>query len=200
MGILTCVATKYIAAIVPFICVVLFYVQRFYLRTSRQLRLMDIEAKAPLYSHFIESLNGLATIRAFGWSSNAIRANTELLDRSQRPYYLLFCIQRWLTLVLDLSVACIAIILMGLTVALKNRISPGLLGIALVNIMEFGIVLSLLISSWTLLETSLGGIARIKSFATYTPCEDLEAESQTPPPNWPSRGDVSFNNISASYR
>ncbi|PQE11587.1 ABC multidrug transporter protein [Rutstroemia sp. NJR-2017a WRK4] len=199
MGILTCVATKYIAAIVPFICVVLFYVQRFYLRTSRQLRIMDIEAKAPLYSHFIESLNGLATIRAFGWSSNAIRANTELLDRSQRPYYLLFCIQRWLTLVLDLSVACIAIILMGLTVALKNRISPGLLGIALVNIMEFGIVLSLLISSWTLLETSLGGIARIKSFATYTPCEDLEAENQTPPPNWPSRGDVSFNNISASY-
>ncbi|PQE04085.1 ABC multidrug transporter protein [Rutstroemia sp. NJR-2017a BVV2] len=199
MGILTCVATKYIAAIVPFICVVLFYVQRFYLRTSRQLRIMDIEAKAPLYSHFIESLNGLATIRAFGWSSNAVRANTQLLDRSQRPYYLLFCIQRWLTLVLDLSVACIAIILMGLTVALKNKISPGLLGIALVNIMEFGQVLSLLISSWTLLETSLGGIARIKSFATYTPCEDLEAETQIPPPNWPSRGDVSFDNISASY-
>ncbi|KAM3077467.1 hypothetical protein ACMFMG_006808 [Clarireedia jacksonii] len=199
MGILVCIATKYIAAIVPFICVVLFYVQRFYLRTSRQIRIMDIEAKAPLYSHFIESLYGLATIRAFGWSRNSIRANTRLLDRSQRPYYLLFCIQRWLTLVLDLSVACIAIILMGLTVALKNKISPGLLGIALVNIMEFGQVLSLLISSWTLLETFLGGIARIKSFATNTPCEDLEGEVQIPPPEWPSRGVVSFDNISASY-
>lgn len=161
---------------------------------------MDIEAKAPLYSHFIESLHGLATIRAFGWSRNAIRTNTQLLDRSQRPYYLLFCIQRWLTLVLDLSVACIAIILMGLTVALKGKISPGLLGIALVNVMEFGQVLSMLISAWTLLETSLGGIARIKSFATRTPCEDLEAEAEQLPPEWPSRGVVSFNNICASYR
>jgi len=31
------------------------------------MRLLDLEAKSPLYSHFIESLSGLVTIRAFGW-------------------------------------------------------------------------------------------------------------------------------------
>ncbi len=41
--------------------------QKYYLRTSRQMRLLDLEAKSPLYSHFIESLSGLVTIRAFGW-------------------------------------------------------------------------------------------------------------------------------------
>lgn len=34
------------------------------------MRLLDLEAKSPLYSHFIESLSGLVTIRAFGWGEN----------------------------------------------------------------------------------------------------------------------------------
>ena len=48
-------------------CLVL---QKYYLRTSRQMRLLDLEAKSPLYSHFIESLAGLVEIRAFGWGEN----------------------------------------------------------------------------------------------------------------------------------
>jgi len=34
------------------------------------MRLLDLEAKSPLYSHFIESLAGLVTIRAFGWGNH----------------------------------------------------------------------------------------------------------------------------------
>jgi ATP-binding cassette subfamily C (CFTR/MRP) protein 1 len=44
--------------------------QKYYLRTSRQMRLLDLEAKSPLYSHFLESLTGLVEIRAFGWRDN----------------------------------------------------------------------------------------------------------------------------------
>ena len=44
--------------------------QKYYLKTSRQMRLLDLEAKSPLYSHFLESLTGLVEIRAFGWSDN----------------------------------------------------------------------------------------------------------------------------------
>ncbi|KAM3068089.1 hypothetical protein ACMFMF_009454 [Clarireedia jacksonii] len=198
-AILVCIATKYISVMIPLLCLILYFVQKFYLRTSRQLRIMDIEAKAPLYSHFIESINGLATIRAFGRSKVAMKVHTELLDNSQKPYYLLLCIQRWLTLVLDLVVAGIAIVLMGSSVSLKDHVSPGLLGIAMVNVMEFGTTLSMLISMWTLLETSLGGIARIRSFATDTTCEDLPGEVRVPPPEWPERGEVVFEGISASY-
>lgn len=34
---------------------VIFVIQSYYLRTSRQARLLDIEAKGPLYIHFIET-------------------------------------------------------------------------------------------------------------------------------------------------
>ena len=94
--------------------------QKYYLRTSRQMRLLDLEAKSPLYSHFIESLQGLVTIRAFGWAGDFEKKNLTLLDISQKPYYLLFCIQRWLALILDLLVAVLAVILMVLIVCISG--------------------------------------------------------------------------------
>lgn len=108
--------------------------QKYYLRTSRQLRLLDLEAKSPLYSHFIESLSGLVTIRAFGWSDYFKELNLKLLDVSQKPYYLLFCIQRWLALLLDLMVAVMAVILMILVVKLRTDISGSFVGLALLNV------------------------------------------------------------------
>jgi ATP-binding cassette, subfamily C (CFTR/MRP), member 1 len=40
------------------VCVVAIYlVQKIYLRTSRQLRLLDLEAKSAVYSSFLESVS-----------------------------------------------------------------------------------------------------------------------------------------------
>lgn len=57
-------------------------IQKFYLRTSRQVRLLDLEAKSPLYTHFIESLSRLGTIRVFGWSEDFVDQNLYTLDNS----------------------------------------------------------------------------------------------------------------------
>lgn len=58
-------ASRYMDITILFVLVSVYMVQRFYLKTSRQLRLLDLEAKSPLYSHFMETLSGLITIRAF---------------------------------------------------------------------------------------------------------------------------------------
>jgi hypothetical protein len=47
-AILIATATFYIALVYPFIAAAFYFVQKFYLRTSRQLRFMDLEAKSPL--------------------------------------------------------------------------------------------------------------------------------------------------------
>lgn len=75
------------------------------------MRHLDLEMKSPLYRHFTETLTGVVTIRAFGWRTQFLPENHKLLDDSQKPYYLLFCIQRWLAVVMDLFVAGIATVL-----------------------------------------------------------------------------------------
>ncbi|KAL6910741.1 multidrug resistance-related protein [Trichoderma evansii] len=192
-------AVSYFAAALPFIIVILLIIQRFYVRTSKQLRILEIEHKAPLYSHFLESINGLATIRAFGWTLPYSTKSLSLLDRAQKPSYLLNCIQRWLTLVLDLVVAILTILLVVFAVTLRGKLNPALLGIALVNMMNLGLNLKGIILAWSQLETSLGAVTRIKTFEETTPSELLPHENNTPPEEWPSQGSIEFVDLSVQY-
>ena len=49
-------AQKLLTATLPLCVLVVYIVQRIYLRTSRQLRLLDLESQAAVYSSFLESV------------------------------------------------------------------------------------------------------------------------------------------------
>jgi ATP-binding cassette, subfamily C (CFTR/MRP), member 1 len=132
---LVATGSSYMAISVPLLLITIYFLQKVYLRTSRQLRLLDLEARSPLYSHFLESLSGRTTIRAFQWDEIFSEENHRLLDHSQRPHYLLYCIQRWLGLVLDLVVGGEAVLVVALAVNLRSSTTPGLLGVSLNNIL-----------------------------------------------------------------
>ncbi|MCJ1311899.1 hypothetical protein MMC25_005572 [Agyrium rufum] len=191
--------STYMAISIPFFAFGLYILQKVYLRTSRQLRFMDLEARSPVYSHFLETLEGLSVIRAFGWQGEVGDVNIKRLDASQRPYYLLYCIQRWLNLVLDLMVAAMGVIVIALAVQLRASTNAGLLGIALNNILSFNGTLSQLVNYWTELETSLGAIARLKNFESQIKPEEQPGENVIPPHSWPESGAIEFRNVTAAY-
>lgn len=198
-AVLMCLSAGYFATVIPVVLLIVWVLQKYYLRTSRQIRLLDLEAKSPLYSHFIESLSGLTTIRAFGWASTFEERNLSLLETSQKPYYLMFCIQRWLALILDMLVAGHAVILMVLIVKLRAEISAGYVGLALVNVMTFNQTLAQIIENWTKMETSLGAISRLRNFSLQTASENLPRETSEPPMSWPAHGEIEIRNVSAAY-
>lgn len=193
------VTSTYAAISFPIWFVALYFIQRFYLRTSRQLRFLDLEAKAPLYSQFTEILGGLMTVRAFGWQKDLEKKTSHLLDLSQRPFYLLWSVQRWLQLVLDLLVAAVAVLLMILVSQLRGTIQGASVGIALLNVVLFSQHIKLVIQYWTMLETHIGAVARIKNFAARTDREDSPNGKTGPPPSWPPQGGMQFNSVYASY-
>ena len=75
------VSSRYLAIFLPFLVLVFYAIGHFYLRTSRQMRLLDIEHKAPLYTQLIKTVDGLATIRAFQWQNNFEQKNMPYLRR-----------------------------------------------------------------------------------------------------------------------
>ncbi|MCJ1360247.1 MAG: hypothetical protein MMC33_010250 [Icmadophila ericetorum] len=142
--------SAYMAVTIPFLMIGIFVLQKIYLRTSRQLRFLDLESRSPIYAHFLESLK-----------------------------------------VLDLIVAALAVIVVGLAVGLRNSTNPGALGVTLNNVLGeltadsktsrvgtislagaiwavFNVRISSLVTGWTMLETSLGAIARLKSLEAGT--------------------------------
>ena len=199
IGALMSVSATYFLAAVPITIFALYAIQRYYLRTSRQMRFLDLEAKAPLYSHFQETLGGLASIRAFGWGDQFTQQNLDLLDQSQRPFYLMFCIQRWLAVVLDLLVAGLATVLMVIVVSLREKIDPALVGLGLLNVMTFNVYLTQLVQMWTQMETSIGAIARLRDFVKTTDNERQKEESLEPEEEWPHEGALEISHFAASY-
>lgn len=162
---------------------------------------MEIEAKAPLFAHFIETLSGISTIRSYAWEEQYQSKSRTLTNSSQKPLYLLFSLQRWLELVIGLSVAGFAVVLSGVVVAVTdtNSLGAGFVGLALLNLVTLSENLQALILQWTVLETSIGAVARIRDFEMNATSENKEGESGVPPEDWPNNGVVEFRNVVASY-
>ncbi|KAH7370165.1 putative ABC multidrug transporter [Rhexocercosporidium sp. MPI-PUGE-AT-0058] len=190
-------SSPYIAISYPFLLALMWILQRFYLRTSRQLRLLDLEAKSPLYTHFLDTVKGITTLRAFGFVPNDIKKNASLINFSQRPAYLLFMIQQWLTLVLNMVVMVLATVLTSL--AVKIQTNSGFTGASLVTLMGFGNILSGIVMFYTTLETSIGAIARLKTFNETVKPEDKDEEDNIPAEDWPQKGVIELKDVSASY-
>ncbi|KAK1994906.1 P-loop containing nucleoside triphosphate hydrolase protein [Colletotrichum falcatum] len=191
--ILTCSATGPLALAVPVLAAALWAIQHVYLRTSRQVRLLELEAKAPVFSHFVASLAGLVTLRALGWAGRAGAENLARLDRSQRAFYAMGSLQRWLLLVLNLVIAGLAVLLVAAAVALRHAVDPGLLGVALVSVTGFGQLLTGLLGNWATLDTSLGAVAR------ETGQGEGGGKALAPPGEWPAKGRIDVVNVSAAY-
>ncbi|UKZ49169.1 hypothetical protein TrVGV298_003412 [Trichoderma virens] len=197
MMIVIATAAPYLAIGFPFLFAALYIVQRFYLKTSRQMRLLDLEAKSPLYTHFLDTTKGIATVRAFGWTTYDIDHNDNLLDSAQRPAYLLAMIQQWLRVVMQLVVAGLALLLVSLATQLGSNV--GLAGTSLVSLLSFGSSLSELVQNYTDLETCIGAVSRLKTFSASVTPEDRATDDLEPPESWPTSGAVELTHVSASY-
>jgi ATP-binding cassette subfamily C (CFTR/MRP) protein 1 len=181
----------------PVVAFILYRIQHFYLRTSRQMRLLDLEAKSPVYQHFTETVEGLATIRAFGWQASFKTEALQRIEESQKPHYLLTCIQLWLAVVLDLMSSTLAVLLVTLALFIPASSNPGSIGVGLITAMTINSSLQSIIQSWAQAETSLGSIARTRSYEQDTPNENFE-EKKEPEPNWP-HGSLHVSNITVTY-
>ncbi|KAL6871928.1 P-loop containing nucleoside triphosphate hydrolase protein [Trichoderma novae-zelandiae] len=191
--------TRYLGVTIPFFAIFIYFLQSFYLQTSRQIRLLAIEAHAPLFTHFSESIAGASTIRAFGWQSYHQERNYRLIDASQRPVYLQSCIQHWLSFVLGMTTAVLAVLLVSTVFVWREQFSPGSVGVSLVTVIGFSEVLVRLVRTWTTLEPSIGAVSRVKRFAEETEAEERDEKGAYVPATWPQSGAIEFAGWTASY-
>ncbi|XWX02281.1 hypothetical protein V2A60_010317 [Cordyceps javanica] len=193
-------SASYMTIALPFIILAIVAIQSFYLRTSRQIRHIDLEEKAPLYTFFVETSEGIMYIQAFAWQEKNMEKGYRLLDNSQQPYYLMLCIQQWLTLVLGLLAAGVALVLVSVVIWIKKGTSGPAVGLAFLGIISFQLIMMELIQAWTGSETSVAGLGRLEKFVSETPLEPKPDPQALVSAKWPSAGDVQLTSVSARYK
>ncbi|KAI4882036.1 hypothetical protein NFI96_012507 [Prochilodus magdalenae] len=181
---------------------VLYYqTQRFYRHSSRELKRLCSLTLSPVYSHFSETLSGLATVRASGHAARFEEENERRLDQNQRCLFISNAAMQWLDIRLQMiGVAVVTGISVIAVIEHQVRsIDPGLVGLALSYALSITNLLSGLIFSFTQTEMQLVSVERTEEYSTSIPLEPQNG-SKSVPATWPEHGHIEFEGAVLAYR
>eukprot|EP00058_Branchiostoma_floridae_P021694 XP_002607184.1 hypothetical protein BRAFLDRAFT_118638 [Branchiostoma floridae] len=189
----------FLATILP-LALPYYFIQRFYLATSRQLKRIESISRSPIYSHFGETVQGTSTIRAYGRHRQFFFQNQAKVDENHMAYYPTIVSNRWLALRLEFLGNCIVLFAGLFAVIGRENLSPGIVGLSITYALQITQTLAWVVRQTSEVETKIVAVERIKEY-TETPTEaDWVVDDNRPPDNWPSEGKVNFNSYQTRYR
>ncbi|KAJ6264027.1 Metal resistance protein [Drechslerella dactyloides] len=192
----------FIALIVPLL-LLYFYIQRYYLSTSRELKRLDSVSRSPIFAHFQESLGGLATIRAYQQQDRFWHENEMLVDGNLRAYFPSISANRWLAVRLEFIGSVIilgAAVFAVIAVAGGSGLSAGMVGLSMSYALQITQSLNWVVRQTVEVETNIVSVERILEYAALQPEAPEVVKNNRPSVAWPTNGAVNFKNYSTRYR
>ncbi|KAB8349645.1 hypothetical protein FH972_023664 [Carpinus fangiana] len=188
--------------IIP-LALIYLYIQRYYLRTSRELKRLDSVSRSPIFAHFQESLSGISTIRAYRQTQRFSRENEWRVDANLRAYFPSINANRWLAVRLEFIGSVIILSSAGfaiVSVSTGSGLSAGLVGLAMSYALQITQSLNWIVRQTVEVETNIVSVERVLEYSRL-PSEAPEINPKNRPPiSWPARGAVSFNGYGTRYR
>ncbi|KAH9820672.1 hypothetical protein DFH28DRAFT_884295 [Melampsora americana] len=166
-----------------------------YLASTREIKRSESTTRSPVISLCTECLQGATSIRAYGDIGRFNRDMFSKIDQYNRPYFMLWICNRWLSSRIDVTAA-----LFTFAVAcwmILNDASAALSGFALSYVISFNFRTLWIVRWWGVNEINMNSLERIHEYLDI----DQEAKAGViPPAAWPSRsGSIEVENLSVSY-
>ncbi|XP_026918631.1 ATP-binding cassette sub-family C member 2 isoform X7 [Acinonyx jubatus] len=197
--VMICMATPiFITVIIP-LGIIYTFVQMFYVATSRQLKRLDSVTRSPIYSHFSETVSGLSVIRAFEHQQRFLKHNEVGIDTNQKCVFSWIVSNRWLAVRLELIGNLIVFFASMMMVIYRDTLSGDTAGFVLSNALNITQTLNWLVRMTSEVETNIVAVERINEYIKVEN-EAPWVTDKRPPPGWPSKGEIQFNNYQLRYR
>ncbi|GAN05655.1 multidrug resistance-associated ABC transporter [Mucor ambiguus] len=174
------------------------YLGMMFVSASRELKRMESVSRSPLFSHFTETIVGVATIRAFGATRQFLQDMLTYIDTNTRPFYYQWLINRWVSIRFAFSGALINMFTGGIILLSIDTINAPLAGFCLSFVLLFTDQMFYGIRRYTSLEMSFNAVERVVEFMEI----DQEAPAITqvrPPQEWPTRGKIDVKDLEIKY-
>lgn len=148
-----------------------------------------------------ETLSGLSTITAYNASPMFDQRILRKIEATQRAFFLVTVLGRWLNLRVD---ACSAS-MVGVTMllCLFGKIEATLAGLLILYSLNAAYVVAWFVSTMAETQSELFAFDRVMALATKLRSETAMASSKlsiVPPPSWPQSGAIQFNELCVKYR
>jgi ABC-type multidrug transport system fused ATPase/permease subunit len=193
-----------LSIVVPFIIPVFIplgiafaWVHRRYVTTSRELKRFEAVSRSPLFAAFSATLKGLTTIRAYA-AEQRFRADfLSLLTHNGAWWFCWLTTARWVGFRLDLLVAIVLTVAPLLMMAIHDRLSPRLVGLALTQSLYLAGMLQWMVRQSAEVENNMTSAERL---VAYTSLEQEEGGKEGFPASIEGKGALSYVDVTAVYR
>ncbi|XP_049667223.1 ATP-binding cassette sub-family C member 2 isoform X2 [Accipiter gentilis] len=192
-------ATPFFALVIIPLSIFYYFVLRFYVSTSRQLRRLDSVTRSPIYSHFGETVSGLSVIRAFGHQERFLQQNESTMDINQKSVYAWIVSNRWLAIRLEFVGSLVVFFSALLAVISKGTLEGGIVGLSVSSALNVTQTLNWLVRTSSELETNIVAVERVHEY-TKVKNEAPWVTEKRPPHGWPSKGEIQFVDYKVRYR
>ncbi|XP_011636992.1 multidrug resistance-associated protein 1 isoform X1 [Pogonomyrmex barbatus] len=189
----------FILVILP-IGAIYYFIQRFYVATSRQLKRLESVSRSPIYSHFSESVTGAPIIRAYGVQEQFIHESENRVDFNQVCYFPSIIANRWLAVRLEMVGNLIIFFSALFAVLSRDTMSSGLVGLSVSYALQITQTLNWLVRMTSDVETNIVAVERIKEYGETAQEAAWKNTEYTPPKEWPKHGRVDFKDFKVRYR
>ncbi|KAK5646965.1 hypothetical protein RI129_005429 [Pyrocoelia pectoralis] len=182
------------------IAVIFYFLRRFYLSTSRSVKRLEGVTRSPVFAHLNASLQGVATIRAFGAQQTLIQEFDDLQDLHSVTWYLFISTSRAFGYWLDL----ICVVYIGLVTLsflfLGDGVLSGNVGLAITQSLGLTGMFQWGMRQSAEMENQMTSVERVLEYNKIEHERALEsAPSKKPPISWPARGEIQFVKVFLSY-
>ncbi|KAF7325679.1 Multidrug resistance-associated ABC transporter protein [Mycena kentingensis (nom. inval.)] len=165
---------------------------------SREMRRLSSVSSSPLHSLYWEVVSGITTVRAFGGSTQFLSDMLRLLDTNTIPGYWSLSMSQWLSFRSN-ALTSVLVGLVGVMAVLFARIDASLAGFTVMFATSMTHDFQNMAHRFAGLEQDMVALERIKEFSEIPPEEEEDAETMTPPPDWPALGNIRFEDFSVRY-
>lgn len=198
------IATPAYLIVAAISCAAYYKIISLYMNSSRELKRLEANSRAPLIGHISESINGTYVIRAFNKTQNFI----DRFFYFQKAYIVCIVNQnictRWINIMTDLfSVVTIAATGMFgvISVAIDlGKSSNNLVGLALVWSLQINSIMSFTLRMLADTESCMVSVVRLYEYIDNNPSEKSFEEKIPDHEQWPTDGNYSIDNVSYRYR
>jgi ATP-binding cassette subfamily C (CFTR/MRP) protein 1 len=195
------VAPWFLAPAVPLVILYIF-ATRFYRYSARELRRLEAISRSPLFNHLGETLNGLATIRAFGAQNRFMAENRRRVNDNGRNRYHAIATSRWLTFRLEaISAMLILATMLFAVLGSGSGLSASLLSLAVTYSLQVTANMQWTAENGSMVEREFNSIERLTYYGNELVQEaPAVLEGHRPPKDWPAQGKITFENVELRYR
>ncbi|PAA57130.1 hypothetical protein BOX15_Mlig029003g1 [Macrostomum lignano] len=177
-----------------------FFIQRFFICTSRQLKRLESTTRSPIYTHFSETVTGTQTIRAYAVVDAFVTESQRRVDFNQIFYFAGISSNRWLGFHLELCGALAVFAATLFAVLGRDTISGAIVGLSVSYALQVTGALNWMVRMSSDLETNIVSVERLEEYASIATEAEWDVPETRPPPNWPDRGSVSMHDLAVRYR